>query len=154
MKFSIRLLALSTISIVYGMSVPKYLNAKVVDATSYMAGNDTSATSDIDRRTPGNVLLCTGPNFTGNCVLITGGVNGGCIDLASDLDNQVRSFGPDPDQTCFVRMGHGCSIQIPDPTGPIRFPGVSDFSQTWVDANDQSHPPLGTTTSSYRCNFS
>jgi hypothetical protein len=45
--------------------------------------------------------FCNDPNFTGYCVLITGATSGGCVALGPDLDKQVSSIGPDPDQSCY-----------------------------------------------------
>ncbi|KAJ6525553.1 hypothetical protein DFH09DRAFT_1095604 [Mycena vulgaris] len=88
------------------------------------------------------------------CVLITGAYSGGCVQLGSDLDNKVVSMGPDPGQTCFVfeyvqdmwsvwslaqipSVVRTADWPIPDPEGgAIRFPGVSDFSQNWIDSDD------------------
>ncbi|KAJ7192766.1 hypothetical protein C8J57DRAFT_1548656 [Mycena rebaudengoi] len=55
---------------------------KVIDAAAYM-GNLTAVESNVEKRTLGNSFLCTGAGFTGNCVLITGEQNGGCVNLGT-----------------------------------------------------------------------
>jgi hypothetical protein len=44
--------------------------------------------------------LCTAANWQLYCVYITDAGPGECVELAGDLDNQVSSVGPDPNQTC------------------------------------------------------
>ncbi|KAJ7255685.1 hypothetical protein C8J57DRAFT_1517977 [Mycena rebaudengoi] len=95
MKFSIPLLALC--SAAYALSLPQ--NAKVIDAVTYMAGNETDV-AKVHKRTPGAVLLCTAAFFKGDCRLITA-ANNFCVDLRPDLDNLVSSFGPD-EHSCLI----------------------------------------------------
>ncbi|KAJ7914070.1 hypothetical protein B0H13DRAFT_2325661 [Mycena leptocephala] len=91
MKLGISLLALCGVA--YALSTfPPANVAKIVDAQLYMGRNQTNI--ETEKRNLGTVYLCTAAFFSGYCVAITGGFNGGCIDLAADLNNQVSSFGP------------------------------------------------------------
>ncbi|KAJ7259279.1 hypothetical protein C8J57DRAFT_1233648 [Mycena rebaudengoi] len=155
MRFSIPLLALC--SAAYALSLPQ--NAKVIDAVTYMAGNETDVVSSpsstayknapdnnsqakIHKRTPGAVLITAANNF--------------CVDLRPDLDNLVSSFGPDPGARCQLFNAHGCALNgegIPQFSGPIAFPGVNDFSISWLDANGAVNAPFNDIISSYRCTF-
>ncbi|KAJ7860166.1 hypothetical protein B0H13DRAFT_2672134 [Mycena leptocephala] len=104
---------------------------KVIDATSYMGlGNGTSTeTSTLTKRTQGNVYLCNDPNFSGYCVLITGATSGGCVALGSDLDKQVSSIGPDPDQSCYFFRNRFCGAgSKTDVIQKFRSPGFTDLS--------------------------
>ncbi|KAJ7256940.1 hypothetical protein C8J57DRAFT_1233631 [Mycena rebaudengoi] len=137
MRFSIPLLALC--SAAYALSLPQ--NAKVIDAVTYMAGNETDV-AKIHKRTPGAVLITAANNF--------------CVDLRPDLDNLVSSFGPDPGARCQLFNAHGCALNgegIPQFSGPIAFPGVNDFSISWLDANGAVNAPFNDIISSYRCTF-
>jgi hypothetical protein len=121
-------------------------------------------------------------------VAITGGFNGGCIDLAADLNNQVSSFGPgeylapsptsrrshpmfpDPGQICQLfkyvcsaraifamayyppYSAHNCATSgegVPAWSGPIAFPGIKDFSVSWVDTTGFVNAPFNDIISSY-----
>ncbi|KAF7348754.1 Short chain dehydrogenase [Mycena venus] len=113
----------------------------VIDVATYMAHGGLANTAAIRRgtqehnivkRTPGNVYLCTEPNFTGYCVYITGAFNGGCVDLAFDLDNKVASFGPDEGQACEIRLDHGCTG---NGLSNILWPGIADLRSPYGLAN-------------------
>ncbi|KAJ7450833.1 hypothetical protein FB451DRAFT_1410152 [Mycena latifolia] len=153
MKFSITLLALC--SAACAMTVPRFFPpadlAKVIDANAYMTGNETSAGAD--KRALGTAYLCTAAYFSGYCVAITGEYNGGCIDLADDLNNQVSSFGPDQGQRCQLFNAHNCAISgegIPHWSGIIEYPGIQDFSQYWTDADGTVNAPFNDIISSYK----
>jgi hypothetical protein len=46
------------------------------------------------------VYLCVAANWQEYCVYITDAGPGECVNLADDLNDQVSSFGPDPNQYC------------------------------------------------------
>ncbi|KAJ7359984.1 hypothetical protein DFH08DRAFT_953071 [Mycena albidolilacea] len=150
MKFTLSCLTL--LSVVYAAAFPPAAD-RVVSAEVYMGGNHTS--DHINKRTPGNVRLCTAVGFSGYCVTITGGTDGGCIDLAFDLDNLVSSFGPDPNQSCMVFNAHGCADSGPTPrwAGPIVFPGVRDLTQPFLSPNGHQNAAFNDLISSYSCTF-
>ncbi|KAJ6603569.1 magnesium transporter NIPA-domain-containing protein [Mycena vulgaris] len=152
MKFGLSLLAFcgSACALSVPSSFPPAHVAKVIGAQAYMAGNETSVATE--KRNLGTVFLCNAAFFSGYCVAITGGLNGGCIDLAADLDNQVSSFGPDPGQSCEPFNSHGCGTPGTG-AGFIRFPGVQDFSQSWTDSNGNVHAPFNDVISSYSRSF-
>ncbi|KAJ7116212.1 hypothetical protein C8R43DRAFT_960884 [Mycena crocata] len=136
MKFSISLLALCSaacaLSVPSAGSFPPANVSKVVDA---------------------EVFLCNAAFFSGYCVAITGETNGGCIDLAADLDNQVSSFGRDQGQRCRLFNHHGCSFtgnETPVWSGFITSPGIQDFSVSWFDADGNLNTPFNDIISSYR----
>ncbi|KAJ7616269.1 hypothetical protein DFH06DRAFT_1483794 [Mycena polygramma] len=156
MKFTISLLALcgAACALTVSQTFPPAKIDKVVDAAVYISGNATSV--ETDKRTQGNVYLCTAAFFSGYCVEITGGFSGGCIDLAVDLDNQVSSFGPDQGQLCELFNAHNCQNDgagTPAWTGPIGYPGVQDLSKSFIDNNGNVNAPFNDIISSYLCNF-
>ncbi|KAJ7023997.1 hypothetical protein C8F04DRAFT_1401366 [Mycena alexandri] len=127
---------------------------RVVSVEEYMGRNMTN--EHLDKRTPGNVFLCTDAGFQGTCVEITGAFDGGCVDLGFDLDNLVSSFGPDPGQTCIVYNAHGCADSgAGDPAFAyfISFPGVSDLSQPFIGSDGHQNAPFNDIISSYQCFF-
>ncbi|KAJ7157675.1 hypothetical protein C8R43DRAFT_1234565 [Mycena crocata] len=153
MKFSISLLALcgAACALSFPRGYPSSNVAKIVDAQEYMSGNETSIASDVEKRTLGTVFMCNAAFFSGYCVGITGAFNGGC-NLGVDLDNQ--SFGPG--QRCQLFNAHDCATSgagTPAWSGPIAFPGIQDFSVSWVDANGNVNAPFNDIISSYRCNW-
>ncbi|KAJ7204911.1 hypothetical protein C8J57DRAFT_1673250 [Mycena rebaudengoi] len=107
---------------------------KVIDAAAYM-GNLTAVESNVEKRTLGNSFLCTGAGFTGNCVLITGEQNGGCVNLGPDLDKQVSSFGPDQGQNCFLWRFPACGSfnSAKDLVQNVRFPGIANLADVNFD---------------------
>ncbi|KAJ6599792.1 hypothetical protein DFH09DRAFT_1503973 [Mycena vulgaris] len=133
---------------------PGHVNI-VIDAASYMAGgNGTVVSRDtVVKRNPGDVYLCTAAFWSGYCVLITGAFSGGCVNLASDLDNLVSSFGPDAGQDCYMYDAHDCNILLGSSIGPIRSPGGADMSQTINTGSEGGARPFNDVLSSYRCNF-
>ncbi|KAJ7275863.1 hypothetical protein C8J57DRAFT_1466525 [Mycena rebaudengoi] len=155
MRFTLS--ALTFLSVVYAAAVPQPIPStvdveRIISAEEYTGGNHTTGVDHIDKRTPGNVFLCTAAGFTGTCVTIPGATNGGCVDLAGDLDNLVSSFGPDAGQTCWVFDAHGCSTSAPF-TAPIVFPGVADLSQMFRTADGVIRGPFNDMISSYQCFF-
>ncbi|KAJ6572863.1 hypothetical protein DFH09DRAFT_1312643 [Mycena vulgaris] len=152
MKFTISLLALcsAACALSVAQSFPPANVAKVIDVAAYMAGDDTGVQ---DKRALGTVFLCNAAFFSGYCVGITGGFDGGCIDLGVDLDNQVSSFGPDAGQHCQLYDSHGCvDTGAGSFTLPISFPGVQDLSQSFSTDFGVS-PPFNDRASSYKCVF-
>ncbi|KAJ7260741.1 hypothetical protein C8J57DRAFT_1514674 [Mycena rebaudengoi] len=156
MKFTTSFLALCTV--VYAATVPRTFPPvhvdEVIDANAYMSGNTTSV--DVEKRALGTVFLCDAAFFSGYCVAITGEFDGGCVDLAADLDNQVSSFGPDQGQRCQLFNAHGCATSgagTPAWSGPIAFPGVQDLSVSWVDNDGKVNAPFNDIISSYRCTW-
>ncbi|KAJ7811977.1 hypothetical protein B0H13DRAFT_2383527 [Mycena leptocephala] len=108
---------------------------KIIDVASYKAAaNGTISLANDDRRDglqkrdAGNVYLCVAANWQEYCVYITDAGPGECVNLADDLNDQVSSFGPDPNQYCYAFRNYDCDI-INDGIGPIRSPGLSDLSQ-------------------------
>ncbi|KAJ7164343.1 hypothetical protein C8R46DRAFT_1099323 [Mycena filopes] len=156
MKFATGLLALCSAACamsIPGTFPPANLN-KTVDAHVYM-GNATTITG-ISKRTLGTSYMCTAAFFSGYCVAITGETNGGCIDLAADLNNQISSFGPDVGQRCQLFNAHNCATSgegTPAWSGFISSPGIQDFSVPWVDADGVQNAPFNDIISSYRCTF-
>ncbi|KAJ6592244.1 hypothetical protein DFH09DRAFT_1136956 [Mycena vulgaris] len=85
---------------------------KTIDVASYKAAANGSITpADLpgvgrrdafQKRDAGNVFLCTAANWEQYCVYITDAGNGECVNLASDLNDLVSSFGPDPNQGCYM----------------------------------------------------
>ncbi|KAJ7702033.1 hypothetical protein B0H14DRAFT_3883871 [Mycena olivaceomarginata] len=128
---------------------------KIIDAASYMGlGNETmKETSNLAKRTQGNVFLCNDPNFTGYCVLITGATSGGCVELGPDLDKQVSSIGPDAGQSCYFFRNHFCDAGSEvDVIQKFRTPGFTDLSLFGWDNAGSSYscifdggPPLTVT---------
>jgi len=53
------------------------------------------------------VYLCTGYSYTGHCVDIKS-PSGTCVPLASDLNNQVSSLGPDGSALCYFYDKPNC----------------------------------------------
>ncbi|KAJ7340721.1 hypothetical protein DFH08DRAFT_963579 [Mycena albidolilacea] len=150
MKFTLPLLSLCTIAL--ALAVPPANVTRVVDTKAHMNGTKTGV--DTEKRTLGNVFLCTAAFFSGFCVTFTGEFNGGCVDLAVDLDNQVSSFGPGQGQRC--QLAHGCANSdegIPAFSGFIAFPGIQNFSVSWIDADGRVNAPFNDIISSYRCNY-
>ncbi|KAJ7595946.1 hypothetical protein C8J56DRAFT_923614 [Mycena floridula] len=117
-------------SILLAVALP--LTGTVLAAAPPRVGNEAvvgafgSTSHNLEKRRLGSVYLCTAENFTGDCVLITGGKNGECMDLASDLNDRVVSFGPDGGQYCFVYQDWGCSGSTHDYTSYVR-PGVANM---------------------------
>ncbi|KAJ6541195.1 hypothetical protein DFH09DRAFT_1174736 [Mycena vulgaris] len=158
MKFSISLLALCSAASALTVAVPRNFPptniAKVIDASTLIGWNAT--VTETEKRAQGTVFLCNAAFFSGYCVAITGEFDGGCIDLAADLDNQVSSFGPDQGQRCQLFNAHGCATSgagTPAWSGPIAFPGIQDFSVSWVDADGKVNAPFNDIISSYRCTW-
>ncbi|KAJ7931876.1 hypothetical protein B0H13DRAFT_1857528 [Mycena leptocephala] len=90
--------------------------------------------------------LCNAAFFSGYCVAVTGAFNG-CVDLGTDLDNQVSSFGPDQGQRSWmreIRRRHPCVV------GGRRVPGVQDFSVSLIDQDGNLNAPFNDIISPYR----
>ncbi|KAJ7238169.1 hypothetical protein C8J57DRAFT_1246589 [Mycena rebaudengoi] len=86
----------------------------IIDVASYKAAaNGTISLANADQK---------------YCVYITDAGPGECVNLADDLNDQVSSFGPDPNQYCYAFRNYDCDI-INDGIGPIRSLGLSDPSQ-------------------------
>ncbi|KAJ7907668.1 hypothetical protein B0H13DRAFT_2273611 [Mycena leptocephala] len=162
MKFAASLLALCTASVAYAATVPRTFPPvhvdKVIDVEAYMAGNITSG--DVEKRALGTAFLCNAAFFSGYCVAITGAFNGGCVDLGADLDNQVSSFGPGErnvyyqGQRCQLFNAHGCATSgagTPAWSGAVAYPGIQDFSVSWIDQDGNLNAPFNDIISSYRC---
>ncbi|KAK4184601.1 hypothetical protein QBC35DRAFT_517456 [Podospora australis] len=69
------------------------LAAPLADGASAVASNEK-------RETPGNVYVCTGPNFTGNCEVLSLGTSGNCVPIPAPYAFNVGSFGPDRGAIC------------------------------------------------------
>ncbi|KAJ7460241.1 hypothetical protein FB451DRAFT_1181912 [Mycena latifolia] len=93
--------------------------AKIIDAASY---NGTVVAADLFLTR----YLCTAANWEQYCVYITDAGPGECVNLAGDLNDLVSSFGPDPNQLCYMFRDFDCTGSE---VGPIRAPGISDLSQ-------------------------
>ncbi|KAK7451682.1 hypothetical protein VKT23_012359 [Stygiomarasmius scandens] len=142
---------------------------RVVDYKTYVAENNGTFVQGIQERaaqTQGNVyeilrltfasgvllirlgsLVCVAANFFG-CVLITNVPNGICVNLGPDLNNFVSSFGPDPNQDCFIYDGFGCTGAN---RGPIAFPGVATLAHPFTTRDGRPNDPFNDVTSSYQC---
>ncbi|KAJ6538096.1 hypothetical protein B0H19DRAFT_1270461 [Mycena capillaripes] len=106
--------------------------SKVISAASYKAAAIGTLGADrrdtLTKRDAGNVYLCTAANFEQYCVYITDAGPGECVNLAGDLNDLVSSFGPDPNQYCYVYRNANCDRNS-DQVGPIQAPGIADLSQ-------------------------
>ncbi|KAJ7325882.1 hypothetical protein DFH08DRAFT_816957 [Mycena albidolilacea] len=119
-----------------------------IDAARYKAASngtisvaelfdDDKRGNTLQKRDAGNVSLCTAANWKQYCVYITNAGPNDCVNLASDLNDLVSSFGPDPNQSCTMfadsRQNFGsaadCNPSVALAVGPIVSPGVSDLSQ-------------------------
>ncbi|KAJ6568541.1 hypothetical protein B0H19DRAFT_1133489 [Mycena capillaripes] len=155
MKIATSLLALCGVACAMSVSrsfPPAHINM-TIDAQAYM-GNE--ATPGLDKRTLGTSYMCNAAFFSGYCVAITGEFNGGCVDLAVDLDNQISSFGPDRGQRCQLFNAHSCATSgagTPAWSGFISYPGIQDFSVSWIDADGRVNAPFNDIISSYRCTW-
>ncbi|KAJ6618531.1 hypothetical protein B0H10DRAFT_1947552 [Mycena sp. CBHHK59/15] len=99
-------------------------NIKTIDAASYKAAaNGTLSLAELSgiplrRRQLAAILR-----------LLTNAGPNECVNLASDLNDQVSSFGPDPNQSCTMFAAANCSPSLGIAVGPIVAPGVADLSQ-------------------------
>lgn len=58
-----------------------------------------AAGKPIEARTPGNVLLCTGENYTGECTTISAPFNE-CVQLEAPFAKNLGSVKPDAGALC------------------------------------------------------
>ncbi|KAJ7460242.1 hypothetical protein FB451DRAFT_1181914 [Mycena latifolia] len=159
MVFRSLLVTLSVAAASIAASLPRVTfppaNAKIVDVSYKAVANGTaplaeipaSARShDLQKRDAGNVYMCTAANWQQYCVYITDASPGECVNLAADLNDLVSSFGPDPNQECYMYSGFDCSETF---AGPIVAPGFSGLSQPLVFTNGLSLPSYNDVMSSY-----
>ncbi|KAF7356199.1 hypothetical protein MVEN_00951300 [Mycena venus] len=134
-------------------------HVKTVDTATYKAiANGTLSLADIpsvgrrdlQKRDAGNVYLCTAANWQLYCVYITDAGPDDCIDLASDLDDQVSSVGPDPNQLCTFYVEHGCNF-LSDRFG-VRSPGIADLS-VGIQVGEGGSHNFNDKISSYSCHY-
>ncbi|KAF7356187.1 hypothetical protein MVEN_00950000 [Mycena venus] len=107
---------------------------------------------DLEKRDAGNVFMCTAANWGEYCVYITDAGSGECVNLAADLNDQVSSFGPDPNQSCYVFAGFDCDA-LSGRVGPIRSPGVADLSKPVNTGEEGGGRPFNDVISSYYCDY-
>ncbi|KAG8738687.1 hypothetical protein FRC10_006604, partial [Ceratobasidium sp. 414] len=50
----------------------------------------------------GGVFFCKDPNFTGSCAYVNGIDSGECVNVGSDFNDVVSSFGADIGITCTI----------------------------------------------------
>ncbi|KAJ7314431.1 hypothetical protein DFH08DRAFT_821448 [Mycena albidolilacea] len=160
MKFTL-LTTLSVAAAALAASVtPAHFNT--IDAATYKAiANGTLSPAnlppvgrrtDLQARDAGNVYLCTAANWQQYCVYITDAGPGECVNLAADLNDQVSSFGPDPNQQCYVFAGFDCD-PLSGRIGPISAPGVADLSKSFNTGEEGGGRPFNDVISSYLCNY-
>ncbi|KAJ7839948.1 hypothetical protein B0H14DRAFT_2587696 [Mycena olivaceomarginata] len=113
---------------------------RTIDAARYKAASngtisvaelfdDDKRRDTLQKRDAGNVYLCTAANWKQYCVYITNAGPNECVNLVSDLNDLVSSFGPDPNQSCTMFAAADCNPSVALAVGPIVSPGVSDLSQ-------------------------
>ncbi|KAJ7314432.1 hypothetical protein DFH08DRAFT_1041590 [Mycena albidolilacea] len=163
MKFSL-FVALSIATAAFAASItPAGIaaeNVRTVDAATYKAfANGTLSPADLppvgrrdlQKRDAGNVYLCTAANWQLYCVYITDAGPGECVELAGDLDNQVSSVGPDPNQTCAFYNQHGC-VNREDAIF-VRSPGYADLSKPLSTGEGGGGFTFNDVISSYSCTY-
>ncbi|KAJ7249849.1 hypothetical protein C8J57DRAFT_684914 [Mycena rebaudengoi] len=87
----------------------------------------------------GNVFVCVDAGFQNGCTLFHGS-SGQCVNFGATLNDRISSFGPDPEQDCFIFVDNNC---IGFQAGPIRSPGISNLKD--IGFNDAI--------SSFKCFF-
>ncbi|KAJ6592245.1 hypothetical protein DFH09DRAFT_1358006 [Mycena vulgaris] len=101
----------------------------IIDVASYKAAkNRTITPADLPGvgRDARNVYLCNAANWEQYCVYITNASDGECVNLASDLNDLVSSFGPVCASFCPPRPR--LALQIPDMTSNNRSaPAISMY---------------------------
>ncbi|MCJ1229044.1 hypothetical protein MMC12_005708 [Toensbergia leucococca] len=91
----------------------------------------------------GGVYICADINWGGTCGYAVQPTYT-CIDLGSDWDKKISSFGPDESTECVLYNVHGCLpdyASFPNGQPDIHYPGVADMRT--ISFNDL--------TSSFRC---
>ncbi|KAL1876360.1 hypothetical protein VTK73DRAFT_9539 [Phialemonium thermophilum] len=78
------------------------------------------------KRTPGNVFMCTGSNWSNTCAVVTFSLDGSCKKLPEPYFKSVGSIGPDPGALCRLTTSSstGCTAH-----GDLflQSPGFSDL---------------------------
>ncbi|KAJ7631292.1 hypothetical protein DFH06DRAFT_1140545 [Mycena polygramma] len=151
-------IALSAVATAFAASViPAHVTT--ISAASYNNGTATPADipgpgrrDELQKRDAGNVYLCTAANWGLYCVYITDAGPGECVNLGPDLNDQVSSFGPDPNQSCYVFAGFDCDA-LSGRVGPIRSPGVADLSKSVNTGEEGGGRPFNDVISSYYCDY-
>ncbi|KAF7334938.1 hypothetical protein MVEN_02243500 [Mycena venus] len=137
-------------------------NTKTIDATSYKAiANGTLSLAELygqphgalRKRDAGNVFLCVAANWQSYCVYITDAGPNECVNLASDLNDQVSSFGPDPNQSCTMFAAADCNPSFGTAVGPIVAPGIADLSRPFNIGQGQIVNGFNDVLSSYSCSY-
>ncbi|KAJ6625213.1 hypothetical protein B0H10DRAFT_2212216 [Mycena sp. CBHHK59/15] len=173
MKFSL-FVALCVATTAFAATLPRGAfqaehASKVISASEYTAGgNGTVARRVLSRSaTPGTCkkplppathisngvfssYLCTDANWGGYCVYITDAGPGECVNLASDLNDLVSSFGPDANQACYIFADWDCNA-LSGRVGPIYAPGVADMSKSINTGEEGGGRPFNDIMSSYQC---
>ncbi|KAJ6582100.1 hypothetical protein B0H19DRAFT_1370243 [Mycena capillaripes] len=144
-------------------TLPPTAGIKTVSAATYKAiANGTLSIDDIptiaasfardvlQKRDAGNVYFCTAANWQLYCVYITDAGPDECVNLGPDLNDQVSSVGPDPNQYCTLFDGSNCDFITSQLY--VRSPGYADLSQSIYNGeggglifNDRA--------SSYKCHY-
>ncbi|KAJ7440533.1 hypothetical protein FB451DRAFT_1191541 [Mycena latifolia] len=98
--------------------------------------------------------LCTAANWQQYCVYITDAGPGECVNLAGDLNDLVSSFGPDPNQQCWLYKDFDCSAPNGfGRIGPVSSPGIADLSQNINFGEGGIYPGFNDVLSSYQCYY-
>ncbi|KAF8850608.1 hypothetical protein BDZ45DRAFT_751538 [Acephala macrosclerotiorum] len=95
----------------------------------------------------GEVILCTEPNWKGECTAMTVPLAyDSCTTLDAPWAYNVSSFEPIPGVVCWVNRSNNCSDICMSPSGCneiIEFPGYADLS---------TYGPWNNTIGSFTCN--
>ncbi|KAF2191387.1 hypothetical protein K469DRAFT_656235 [Zopfia rhizophila CBS 207.26] len=90
---------------------------------SLFAVSTALPTEKVEARTPGNVKICTGANYTGECITVSAPFNQ-CQKLSAPYLENVGSFKPDAGAFCRITYTadsctpHGDAFIDPTPGAP------------------------------------
>ncbi|KAF8598964.1 hypothetical protein BDV93DRAFT_320357 [Ceratobasidium sp. AG-I] len=80
----------------------------------------------------GGVYFCSDSEFKGNCLFVSGFGSGQCVNFGNEFNDQVSSFGPDPELKCILYSDWDCKGT--DIGGYLVNPGSKDLrSQNFND---------------------
>ncbi|KAJ7631293.1 hypothetical protein DFH06DRAFT_701513 [Mycena polygramma] len=143
-------------------TLPPTAGIKTVTAATYKAiANGTLSIDDIPtvavrdvpkKRDAGNVYMCTAANWQLYCVYITDAGPGECVNLGPDLNDQVSSIGPDPNQDCYLWDDFDCNF-LSARLAPVRAPGYADLSQGIFLGGEGGSIFFNDKMSSYQCYY-
>ncbi|OCL04904.1 hypothetical protein AOQ84DRAFT_299935 [Glonium stellatum] len=94
----------------------------------------TTASSPLEKRTPGGIYICTGANYSGTCGYAVQPFNT-CIELTSPWYHNIGSFGPDQGALCRLTISaETCTAQG---DAFVQYPGTPDLrNYNGVDIGD------------------